>query len=132
VALSVAAEFWEQGDLERTVLEQQPIVRIEQDKQAYHYTKLYFCKIQMCYGIIGLCYFYVKIAETFSSIFVFWHIYIKFNLSDQADSLPRFTMLLKNLSLNELCFHRNSQFSVRQQRLQLRVYPAPEDVIDDL
>lgn len=23
----VAAEFWEQGDLERTVLEQQPIVR---------------------------------------------------------------------------------------------------------
>lgn len=26
VALSVAAEFWEQGDLERTVLEQQPIV----------------------------------------------------------------------------------------------------------
>ena len=27
VALSVAAEFWEQGDLERTVLEQQPIVR---------------------------------------------------------------------------------------------------------
>uniref|UniRef100_A0A672ZNJ1 Phosphodiesterase n=1 Tax=Sphaeramia orbicularis TaxID=375764 RepID=A0A672ZNJ1_9TELE len=28
VALSVAAEFWEQGDLERTVLEQQPIVRI--------------------------------------------------------------------------------------------------------
>ncbi|XP_036069709.1 rod cGMP-specific 3',5'-cyclic phosphodiesterase subunit alpha isoform X2 [Oryzias melastigma] len=27
VALSVAAEFWEQGDLERTVLEQQPIKR---------------------------------------------------------------------------------------------------------
>ncbi len=27
VALMVAAEFWEQGDLERTVLEQQPIVR---------------------------------------------------------------------------------------------------------
>lgn len=24
----VAAEFWEQGDLERTVLEQQPIVRL--------------------------------------------------------------------------------------------------------
>lgn len=29
VALSVAAEFWEQGDLERTVLEQQPIVRAQ-------------------------------------------------------------------------------------------------------
>lgn len=29
VALSVAAEFWEQGDLERTVLEQQPIVRMK-------------------------------------------------------------------------------------------------------
>lgn len=28
VALSVAAEFWEQGDLERTVLEQQPIVSL--------------------------------------------------------------------------------------------------------
>lgn len=28
VALMVAAEFWEQGDLERTVLEQQPIVRL--------------------------------------------------------------------------------------------------------
>lgn len=27
VALMVAAEFWEQGDLERTVLDQQPIVR---------------------------------------------------------------------------------------------------------
>lgn len=27
MVLSVAAEFWEQGDLERTVLEQQPIVR---------------------------------------------------------------------------------------------------------
>lgn len=26
VALLVAAEFWEQGDLERTVLDQQPIV----------------------------------------------------------------------------------------------------------
>ena len=26
VALNVAEEFWEQGDLERTVLEQQPIV----------------------------------------------------------------------------------------------------------
>lgn len=29
VALSVAAEFWEQGDLERTVLEQQPIVSLQ-------------------------------------------------------------------------------------------------------
>lgn len=28
VALMVAAEFWEQGDLERTVLDQQPIVRV--------------------------------------------------------------------------------------------------------
>ena len=28
VALSVAAEFWEQGDLERTVLEQNPIVSL--------------------------------------------------------------------------------------------------------
>ncbi|RXM90938.1 Rod cGMP-specific 3',5'-cyclic phosphodiesterase subunit beta [Acipenser ruthenus] len=28
VALSVAAEFWEQGDLERTVLDQQPIVAL--------------------------------------------------------------------------------------------------------
>lgn len=28
VALLVAAEFWEQGDLERTVLDQQPIVSI--------------------------------------------------------------------------------------------------------
>lgn len=27
VALMVAAEFWEQGDLERNVLDQQPIVR---------------------------------------------------------------------------------------------------------
>lgn len=27
VALLVANEFWEQGDLERTVLQQQPIVR---------------------------------------------------------------------------------------------------------
>lgn len=27
VALMVAAEFWEQGDLERSVLDQQPIVR---------------------------------------------------------------------------------------------------------
>lgn len=29
VALLVAAEFWEQGDLERTVLQQNPIVSIE-------------------------------------------------------------------------------------------------------
>lgn len=28
VALMVAAEFWEQGDLERNVLDQQPIVRV--------------------------------------------------------------------------------------------------------
>ncbi len=28
VALMVAAEFWEQGDLERTVLDQQPIVSL--------------------------------------------------------------------------------------------------------
>jgi hypothetical protein len=28
VALLVAAEFWEQGDLERTVLDQQPIVSV--------------------------------------------------------------------------------------------------------
>lgn len=28
VALMVAAEFWEQGDLERSVLDQQPIVRV--------------------------------------------------------------------------------------------------------
>lgn len=28
MALSVAAEFWEQGDLERTVLQQQPIVSL--------------------------------------------------------------------------------------------------------
>lgn len=28
VALMVAAEFWEQGDLERSVLDQQPIVRL--------------------------------------------------------------------------------------------------------
>lgn len=27
VALLVASEFWEQGDLERTVLQQQPIVK---------------------------------------------------------------------------------------------------------
>uniref|UniRef100_H3CUR1 Phosphodiesterase n=1 Tax=Tetraodon nigroviridis TaxID=99883 RepID=H3CUR1_TETNG len=32
VALSVAAEFWEQGDLERTVLEQQPIVSPMMDR----------------------------------------------------------------------------------------------------
>lgn len=28
----MAAEFWEQGDLERTVLEQQPIVRTPTEK----------------------------------------------------------------------------------------------------
>lgn len=28
VALLVAAEFWEQGDLERTVLQQNPIVSV--------------------------------------------------------------------------------------------------------
>lgn len=28
----MAAEFWEQGDLERTVLEQQPIVRAPSEK----------------------------------------------------------------------------------------------------
>ncbi|XP_026859427.2 rod cGMP-specific 3',5'-cyclic phosphodiesterase subunit alpha [Electrophorus electricus] len=32
VALSVAAEFWEQGDLERTVLEQQPIPMMDRKK----------------------------------------------------------------------------------------------------
>lgn len=38
VALSVAAEFWEQGDLERTVLEQQPIVsayRVESSQNTF-------------------------------------------------------------------------------------------------
>ncbi|KAK1883589.1 Rod cGMP-specific 3'5'-cyclic phosphodiesterase subunit beta [Dissostichus eleginoides] len=34
VALSVAAEFWEQGDLERTVLEQQPIPMMDRNKSA--------------------------------------------------------------------------------------------------
>uniref|UniRef100_A0AAZ3RES1 PDEase domain-containing protein n=1 Tax=Oncorhynchus tshawytscha TaxID=74940 RepID=A0AAZ3RES1_ONCTS len=34
VALSVAAEFWEQGDLERTGLEQQPILMMERTKSA--------------------------------------------------------------------------------------------------
>ncbi|XP_058850912.1 rod cGMP-specific 3',5'-cyclic phosphodiesterase subunit beta-like [Acipenser ruthenus] len=34
VALSVAAEFWEQGDLERTVLDQQPIPMMDRNKAA--------------------------------------------------------------------------------------------------
>ncbi|XP_061580735.1 LOW QUALITY PROTEIN: rod cGMP-specific 3',5'-cyclic phosphodiesterase subunit alpha [Cololabis saira] len=34
VALSVAAEFWEQGDLERTVLEQNPIPMMDRNKAA--------------------------------------------------------------------------------------------------
>uniref|UniRef100_A0A3B4BMI7 PDEase domain-containing protein n=2 Tax=Periophthalmus magnuspinnatus TaxID=409849 RepID=A0A3B4BMI7_9GOBI len=34
VALSVAEEFWEQGDLERTVLEQQPIPMMDRTKSA--------------------------------------------------------------------------------------------------
>ncbi|KAK2493841.1 hypothetical protein MC885_010851 [Smutsia gigantea] len=34
VALLVAAEFWEQGDLERTVLEQQPIPMMDRNKAA--------------------------------------------------------------------------------------------------
>ncbi|KAJ3587266.1 hypothetical protein NHX12_010864 [Muraenolepis orangiensis] len=34
VALAVAAEFWEQGDLERTVLEQQPIPMMDRNKSA--------------------------------------------------------------------------------------------------
>uniref|UniRef100_A0A8C7FM20 Phosphodiesterase n=1 Tax=Oncorhynchus kisutch TaxID=8019 RepID=A0A8C7FM20_ONCKI len=34
VALSVAAEFWEQGDLERTGLEQQPILMMDRTKSA--------------------------------------------------------------------------------------------------
>ncbi|CAL8321352.1 unnamed protein product [Lota lota] len=34
VALLVAAEFWEQGDLERTVLEQQPIPMMDRNKSA--------------------------------------------------------------------------------------------------
>nr|XP_023664299.1 rod cGMP-specific 3',5'-cyclic phosphodiesterase subunit beta-like isoform X1 [Paramormyrops kingsleyae] len=34
VALSVAAEFWEQGDLERTVLSQQPIPMMDRNKAA--------------------------------------------------------------------------------------------------
>ncbi|XP_018588849.2 rod cGMP-specific 3',5'-cyclic phosphodiesterase subunit alpha [Scleropages formosus] len=34
VALSVAEEFWEQGDLERTVLEQQPIPMMDRNKAA--------------------------------------------------------------------------------------------------
>lgn len=32
----VAAEFWEQGDLERTVLDQQPIVRALKDSVLCH------------------------------------------------------------------------------------------------
>lgn len=32
----VAAEFWEQGDLEKTVLEQQPIVRSQCNNHYYH------------------------------------------------------------------------------------------------
>uniref|UniRef100_A0A673G576 PDEase domain-containing protein n=1 Tax=Sinocyclocheilus rhinocerous TaxID=307959 RepID=A0A673G576_9TELE len=32
VALMVAAEFWEQGDLERTVLDQQPIPMMDRNK----------------------------------------------------------------------------------------------------
>ncbi|PNJ23701.1 PDE6B isoform 3, partial [Pongo abelii] len=34
VALLVAAEFWEQGDLERTVLDQQPIPMMDRNKAA--------------------------------------------------------------------------------------------------
>uniref|UniRef100_H3ALJ8 PDEase domain-containing protein n=1 Tax=Latimeria chalumnae TaxID=7897 RepID=H3ALJ8_LATCH len=34
VALLVAAEFWEQGDLERTVLQQQPIPMMDRNKSA--------------------------------------------------------------------------------------------------
>ncbi|MGH0164613.1 UNVERIFIED_CONTAM: hypothetical protein FKN15_047509 [Acipenser sinensis] len=34
VALNVAAEFWEQGDLERTVLEQNPIPMMDRNKAA--------------------------------------------------------------------------------------------------
>uniref|UniRef100_A0AAQ4PIG6 Phosphodiesterase n=1 Tax=Gasterosteus aculeatus aculeatus TaxID=481459 RepID=A0AAQ4PIG6_GASAC len=34
VALSVAAEFWEQGDLERSVLEQEPIPMMDRNKSA--------------------------------------------------------------------------------------------------
>ncbi|KAI4816558.1 hypothetical protein KUCAC02_008881 [Chaenocephalus aceratus] len=37
VALSVAAEFWEQGDLERTVLEQQPIPMMDRNKSFYRF-----------------------------------------------------------------------------------------------
>uniref|UniRef100_A0A8B9JG88 Phosphodiesterase n=1 Tax=Astyanax mexicanus TaxID=7994 RepID=A0A8B9JG88_ASTMX len=46
VALSVAAEFWEQGDLERTVLEQQPIPMMDRNKAAdlpkLHRLRLHF------------------------------------------------------------------------------------------
>lgn len=40
VALSVAAEFWEQGDLERTVLEQQPIVSLLLGIYSLSYTEI--------------------------------------------------------------------------------------------
>lgn len=36
VALMVAAEFWEQGDLERSVLDQQPIVRSSTPALLFH------------------------------------------------------------------------------------------------
>lgn len=42
VALMVAAEFWEQGDLERSVLDQQPIVRVIPLLCLFFYLFFYF------------------------------------------------------------------------------------------
>uniref|UniRef100_A0A671LLE4 Phosphodiesterase 6A, cGMP-specific, rod, alpha n=1 Tax=Sinocyclocheilus anshuiensis TaxID=1608454 RepID=A0A671LLE4_9TELE len=59
VALSVAAEFWEQGDLERTVLEQQPIPMMDRNK-ADELPKL------QCGFIDFVCSFVYKVRSSIS------------------------------------------------------------------
>lgn len=50
VALLVANEFWEQGDLERTVLQQQPIVKTLTQKCTIYYKLIQislFCSLSL-------------------------------------------------------------------------------------
>lgn len=50
----VAAEFWEQGDLERTVLDQQPIVSAcNPITPLFSFSSFSFHKVQCCAHVLG-------------------------------------------------------------------------------
>ena len=62
VALMVAAEFWEQGDLERTVLDQQPIVRIS------HILCFVFSSFSLDFFFFSVCFLSIVFpSDTLSS-----------------------------------------------------------------